>query len=105
MGSLTIGFMETSELTITQMTFDETANNITLAITNSGTSDVTISMIKVNGNTVASGSISGTLTYAAGDSATDLELTYSSGITAGNKYSVNLFTTDGTLVGSYTDTA
>jgi flagellin-like protein len=105
MGSLTIGFMETSELTITQMEFDTTANNITLHVTNSGTSAVTISIIKVNGNTVASGSISGTLTYAAGDSATDLELTYSGGITAGNKYSVSLFATDGTLIGSHTDTA
>jgi flagellin-like protein len=47
MGSLTIGFMETSELTITQMTFDTGANNITLSITNSGTSDVVVSQVRV----------------------------------------------------------
>jgi len=108
MGSLTIGFMETSELTITQMDFSTSANTTTLHITNSGTSDVTISLIKVNGNTITSGDIAGTVTYLAGESANDLVITYDdagTGIFAGNKYSVSLFASDGTMIGSFTDTA
>jgi flagellin-like protein len=106
MGSLTIGFMETSELTITDMTFVAGAGNgsITLSVTNSGTSDVTVSRIRVNGDNIASGSISGTVTYDAGASAADLKID-SITIVAGNKYSVSLFATDGTMIGSYEDTA
>jgi len=107
MGSLTIGFMETSELTITDMAFVEGSDSngtITLSITNSGTSDVTISRIRVNGDNIDSGDISGTVTYAAGASATDLQIG-SITIVAGNKYSVSLFATDGTMIGSYEDTA
>jgi flagellin-like protein len=100
MGSLTIGFMETSELTISNMDFS-TTDVINCTVTNSGTSSVTIATIKVNGAT-ASPVAGTTLTYGAGD--TDyLEITTVH--SAGNKYSVSLFTTDGTLVGSYTDTA
>jgi flagellin-like protein len=107
MGSLTIGFMETSELTITDMTFVEgSASNgsITLSVTNSGTSDVTVSRIRVNGDNIDSGDITGTVTYTAGLSATDLKID-SITIVAGNKYSVSLFATDGTMIGSFTDTA
>jgi flagellin-like protein len=111
MGSLTIGFMETTELTITNMAFDPATGTetITLSITNSGTSSVTISGIKVNGATIAltgtgAGTATGTLTYAAGASASDLVITLSD-VVAGSKYAVNLFATDGTLIGSHTATA
>jgi hypothetical protein len=80
---------------------------MTVALTNSGTSAVTVSMVKVNSNTIASGSVHGDATY---------DLTFDAGvsgsividltaITAGNKYRVNLFAHDGTLIGSFTDTA
>jgi flagellin-like protein len=111
MGSLTIGFMETKELTITQMVFVEGNTNngtITVSLTNSGTSAVTISLVKVNGVTITEGT--GDSTWAinpdtpieAGDPAT---LTITTTVANGNKYAVNLFTSDGTMVGSYTDTA
>ena len=108
--SATIAFMETSELTITEMEFSTGANTTTVHITNSGTSDVTVSMVKVNSNTITSGDLGGTPadhSFAAGQTGTII-ITYDdvgTGIFAGNKYSVNLFTSDGTLVGSYTDTA
>ena len=111
MGSLTIGFMETSELTITQMTFTagtSTTGQIVVDITNSGTSAVTVSMVKVNSATMTKGTgadswaIAPDTPIAAGGSAT---LTITTTVANGNKYSVNLFTSDGTLVGSYTDTA
>jgi flagellin-like protein len=105
MGSLTIGFMETSELTVTQMTFtigDATDGRIIVAVTNSGTSDVTVSLIKVNGVTAGTWTATGSATVAAGASDT---LTITHIATAGNKYAVNMFASDGTLVGSFTETA
>ena len=104
MGSLTIGFMETSELTVTGVTFTASTNTTAIDITNSGTSDATISMLKINGNTVTDSDIP--MGINAGDSDT-LTVVYSSGngIVAGNKYSISLFSTEGTLLGSYTATA
>jgi flagellin-like protein len=103
MGSLTIGFMDTKELKITQMEFlpagGSTGTSINITCTNPGTAAVTIGTIKVNDATVTP---SGTMTVAAGGS-TELALTQA--WTAGNKYSVALFASDGTLVGSYSDTA
>jgi len=78
------------------------ANQINCTVTNSGTSSVTVATIKVNGATESS--VAGTTIYAAGATATDLTITITD-VVAGNKYSVALFATDGTLVGSYTDTA
>jgi flagellin-like protein len=115
MGSLTIGFMETSELTVNQMVFTTGASGtLNVTVTNSGTSEVTVSMTKVNGNTIASTDVvrSGTgatatdMSFDAGESGY-IAITYDSGsgVVAGNKYSVNFFATDGTLIGSFTDTA
>jgi len=111
MGSLTIGFMETTELTITDATFAAGSNGtITCSVTNSGTSSATIAGIKVNGNTIAmtgtglAGTADGTFTYDSGASASDLVITLGT-VTSGNKYAINMFANDGTLIGSYTDTA
>ena len=99
MGSLTIGFMETKELKITEVEFITGGASINITCTNPGTADVTIGTVKVNDAIVTA---TGTMTVTAGGS-TELALTQA--WTAGNKYSVALFATDGTLVGSYTDTA
>ena len=108
MGSLTIGFMETKELTVTEMNFDDTLETITVELTNSGTSDVTIALVKVNGateatwtNTLADTTV--TPQIPSGGDAT-LVITVSD-VVSGNKYAVNIFTSDGTMVGSYSDTA
>lgn len=95
--------METKELSIAQMVFDTANNQISVYITNSGTSTVTISLIKINGSAISSANISGALTYQTGE-ANILTLDLSS-VVAGNKYAISLFTSDGTLVGSYMDTA
>jgi flagellin-like protein len=111
MGSLTIGFMETSELTVTEMTFtagNSTAGTISVDVTNSGTSDVTVSMCRVNGATMTKDGGSGdewsidTEPIPSGDPAV---ITITTTVASGNKYSVSLFTADGTMVGSYTATA
>jgi len=100
MGSLTIGFMETSELTITDITFtddgDEAnpADVIELSVSNTGTSSVTISIVKVNGATMTEEELAGNeepdFTFGAGLSGT---------ITITTDWNA------GTLVGSYTATA
>jgi flagellin-like protein len=110
MGSLTIGFMETAELTITDVTFDGTSgsgtdNNIILSVTNSGTSDVTIATIKINSGSDVSDDVAESLSFDAGTSH-DLTIdTTADAWESGKKYSVSLFATDGTLIGSFTDTA
>jgi len=107
MGSLTIGFMETSELTVTSVVFQGTSgaadNTIDVDVTNSGTSAVTVDIVKLNG---ASKSFTGgadPVTIAAGgdDTITITAAAWESG----NKYSISMFATDGTLMGSYTATA
>jgi flagellin-like protein len=105
MGSLTIGFMETNEITVNGVTFAGTDgaadNTIVVALTNTGTSTVTISSVKLNGETATSSDTP--LTIEPGDPDT-LTIT-AAGWDSGNKYSISLFTTDGTLVGSHTETA
>jgi flagellin-like protein len=108
MGSLTIGFMETSELTITDVDFihgDAIDGRIFVYVTNSGTSSFTVKNIRVNGEIKdladwSSGSPDNTV--APGDPET---FTITQTVEAGNKYAVSLYDMDGTLVGAYTATA
>lgn len=104
-GSLSpsIGWRETNELSVTQLTFTDAVgevDNITASVTNSGTSDATVTLIQVNGSTRTFDG--NPITILAGDSADIIIVT---NWTAGNKYSINLFANDGTLIGSFTDTA
>jgi len=108
MGSLSMGFMETKEITINELTFDTTvgAESIQVDLTNTGTSTVTISQVRVNGNKIDPTSLTGDtnydFTFEAGQSGS---ITISLAVVTGQKYSVSLFASDGTLMGSYTDTA
>ena len=105
MGSLTIGFMETSELTITELDFlvgNTTSGHIIAYVTNSGTSSFTVNRIRVNGNLATTWSATTSNTIAPGDSET---FNITQAVTAGNKYAVTLYRIDGSMVGAYTDTA
>ena len=107
MGSLTMGFMETKEAKITAMTFgDVGTENITLAVTNPGTSKVNIATIKVNDEILTSSDILGgdTLPIEVVAGGTDT-IVVAYDWTAGNKYTVSFYETDGTLIGSRQDTA
>ncbi len=95
-----IGFMETKELTINQLSFTGEGSIIEIYVTNAGTGLVSVSTIKINGETMDI--FSGDTTFDAGSSGT---ITVSKEWTAGNKYSVSLFAADGTLVASHTYTA
>jgi flagellin-like protein len=105
MGSLTMGFMENSELTITGVEFtygNATAGRIVVYVTNSGTSRFTVKNIRVNGEIAGTWSSGTSDTIEPGDSEI---FTITQAVVAGNKYAVSLYDMDGTLVGAYTATA
>ena len=98
--------MNTKELQITQIEFTSLSDSdiIIVHFTNVGTTPVTVAAVKINGDTqnnITGDSIHG-LTFAVTDSGT---ITTEQDWTTGNNYTVSLFTSDGTLVGYYTDTA
>jgi flagellin-like protein len=100
MGALTVGFMDTKTVTITNAAFSGT-DVITLTVKNTGTSPVTISTAKVNGDIA-------TITtnpspIADGTPAASLVL--QSAWSAGNNYKMDLYDSNGQLVGSYQATA
>ena len=95
MGALTVGFMETSTLTITAAEFTGT-NVVTLTLQNSGTSAVTIATAKINGDVVTIATNPSPV--AAGDPGS---LVLTSAWTAGNAYKMDIYDTSGQLVGSY----
>ena len=105
MGSLTIGFMETSELTITELDFtygDASTGRIIVYVTNSGTSSFTVNRIRVNGEIVSNWSSATSDPIAPGTS--DV-LTIIQAVAVANKYAVTVYKMDGTMVGAYTATA
>jgi flagellin-like protein len=102
MGSLTFNFMETRELQITSMTFDDPAGTITLQVTNPGTGKITLQSVKLNDGVATLDSASD-MEYNAGDTGT---ITITSPTwQSGFKYRVALVASDGTLVGAFEDTA
>ena len=105
MGSLTIGFMETSELTIIGVDFtagNATTGQIAVQVTNSGTSSFTVKNIRVNGELASTWSSGTSDTVAPSNSET---FTITQAVAAGNKYAVSLYDIDGTLVGAHIATA
>jgi len=100
MGALTIGFMGTPSLTITDLSF--TGSDITVFVRNSGTKQLTIAKVHVNG--VDKYSIcSGNFTYAPGTTG-NFTIT-GIGWVAGNPYEVKLFDTSNNPIGASQETA
>jgi flagellin-like protein len=97
MGSLSMGFMETKELTISDMDFS-TAGQITVSVQNSGTGTVTVTGAKLNGSPKD-------ITSTPIDAGTSADIVITETWVNGQKYSVSLFASDGTLVASYSETA
>lgn len=105
MGSMAVSDMKVSELTITSLEFnagDAENGEIIVHVANTGTSDVTVHRIRVNGDNVETWSADISNTVRAGTSET---FTSTLEVAKSSKYSVMLFSIDGTMVGSYTDTA
>jgi flagellin-like protein len=112
MGSLSMGFMETKELTISSIEVNNhnaTANPDTMIIdaTNTGTGDVTVASAKINGQTASiTTPAAGQFTVNAGESTTSpVTITAGQNLISGNKYTLTLQASDGTIICSYTDMA
>jgi len=97
MGALTVGFMGSSSMTVTNTTFETGNAYVTLAVKNTGTKSVTIAQIKVN-NVAATINGTATFTYAAGASG---NIGIASAWVAGNPYKIDLYDSSGQVVGSY----
>lgn len=106
MGALTIGFMGTSSLTVTDLSFQGTTgvsnNTIVVSIRNSGTKQLTIAKVHVNGVDFYA-NCTGTLTYAAG---IEGDFTISNvGWISGNPYEVKLFDNSNNPIGASQENA
>ena len=97
MGALTIGFMGSSSITITNVQFVNVTDNeyIDIAVKNTGTNTVTIASVKVNNEPCT---INATLSLASGETG-GLRITCT--WSAGNPYKIDLFDGSGQVVGSY----
>ncbi len=104
MGALTFTFMQTEQVSITNMAFtgatNTSTNDIVLSVKNTGASKVTISVVTLNNAVVSSvtySPASGELAAGAVGSATLNDVTWISG----NTYRVVLQSSTGTNVASY----
>jgi flagellin-like protein len=111
MGALTTGFMGSSSITITNVTFCDTNlvenitasgvtnNTIVLTLKNTGTKQVTIGQVKVNN--VVKSTFSGTLTLNPGDANKPFNIWMGSNPWwIGNPYKIDLYDTSGSIVAS-----
>jgi len=94
----------TSELTVVDVVFSG-SDSINVTVVNSGTEDVTINQVRINGTTISSvnwalDSGNAEIAHDAGDY---VEITFA--WTTGNKYAITFFAADGTILGSFIDTA
>ena len=96
---------KTKELIITDVKFiycNDITEIIIISASNSGNINIQICQIKVNGKPVSFWEATNSVTLTVGATET---FTITQAITSGNKYSINIFEKDGTLIGSFTKTA
>jgi len=100
MGALTIGFMGSSSITVTNTSFkgssNVTSNYIEITLKNTGTKQVTIGQIRIN-NIIRT--FTGNATLAPGDVGRVLSIT-NVGWVNGNPYKIDLYDSSGNAVGS-----
>jgi flagellin-like protein len=105
MGALTVGFMGSSSVTITDVAFTEGASGpITIDVKNTGTNDVTITAVKVNNDSPTSfaATTGNSLTMASGETS---EIDIVDAVVLGNPYKIDLYDSNGQVIGSYQATA
>jgi flagellin-like protein len=113
MGALTFSFMGSSSLNISSVTFNGTSggttknNNITLAIKNTGTKSVTVSLVKVNNLVKTWTSTPSPCTLSPSATATITVFMGNSTVpwVSGNPYAINIYDSSGTGLGSTQATA
>ena len=105
MGSLSTNYMEIKELSIVDVEFiigDMSTGRIIVNVNNFGTGDITIHRIDVNGKVAEVWSADSSETVKIGSAET---FTITQVVSESTKYGITMYTSDGTLVGSITDTA
>jgi len=101
MGALTFTFMQTEELSFTGYTWDTTpASWFNMTVKNTGSADVTINAVRLNGADVLWGHTS--VTLGAGQ---DVTIQVTSTYTSGVKYEFTVITAKGNTFGPYIRTA
>ena len=107
MGALTVGFMGSSSITVTNVAFDNVSpKTVTLTLKNTGTKSVTISQVKINNVAATISSTSGNMTTsAAGDIGTLVLTGTAANWAVGNPYKIDLIDASGQAVGAYQATA
>ena len=104
MGALTIGFMGSSSVTITNVEFlptgGTTSQYINVTLKNTGTNTVTIASVKVNNSPCTISPTS--LTLSSGGTG---EIRITCTWNAGDPYKIDLYDGSGQVVGSYQATA
>jgi len=91
MGALSMGFMETEQLTITNAVFDADLDTITLTVRNTGTIDIVITSAVVNGENAASVSTDPDPVPKNGQAT----VTVSAPVESGSTYQIRLLSTKG----------
>jgi len=106
MGALTFTFMKTEELSFTSYTWDSTSpiTWIQIAVKNTGSSDMTISDVRVNDVAAADDGITTPYSLTAGNTVT-LNVTRTGGYTSGVKYEFTVISAKGNTFGPYIKTA
>jgi flagellin-like protein len=109
MGALTVGFMGSSSMTVTNVAFDNDGgsspvnNVIVLTMKNTGTKEAVIAKILVNNKPLdMDTAVSGTLTFAA-QSTDDITLTYA--WISGDTYKFDFYDGSNQVVGSFQATS
>ena len=91
MGALSIGFMDTEQITITNAQFNTTSGTITLTLSNTGTTDVLITSAVVNGDNASVPETSVT----KNSEGTDVVVTVTGGVASGSTYQIRLLSAKG----------
>jgi flagellin-like protein len=106
MGALTFTFMATEQITFTNFTWGAANANAALTVKNTGTSDLSIAAVKIDGSDPASNDQSASMPYLLpkGSSVT-FTLTRTGGFVSGISYEFTVTTSKGNSFGPYTRTA
>ncbi len=97
MGALSIGFMDTEQITITNAQFNVDTNTITLTLSNTGTTDVTIASAVVNGQNAGVAAVgTGTLVIPKNTEGTQVAVSGMNPVLqSGSTYSIRLLSAKG----------
>ena len=104
MGALTFTFMSTEQITFTNYQWGANDAYFLLTIKNTGSSDLTIQEVRIDGATPASNNVSLPHTLTKGSTIT-FNLTRTDGFTSGVSYEFTVITAKGNTFGPYVKTA